>query len=91
MFTLFKSLLLTWGNEKNQRIKLQQLYIILTFIGLAVAGLLTLLNASLAHLAASFSGMMIVAFLINAISWGLLEAFILPHLPKQTVDKKKKK
>ena len=49
MLEFTKSILTLWNSEKNQRLKLQYAYIMLAIIGLAVAGLLTLFNASSAH------------------------------------------
>ena len=83
MLEFTKSILALWNSEKNQRLKLQYAYIMLAIIGLAVAGLLTLFNASSAHLAASASGILFVTFLVNSIAWGIIEAFVTPKLPKE--------
>lgn len=94
MLEFTKSILTLWNSEKNQRLKLQYAYIMLAIIGLAAAGLLTLFNASSAHLAASASGILFVTFLVNSIAWGIIEAFVTPKLPKEasaTVKKSTRK
>ena len=90
MFEFTKSILALWNSEKNQRLKLQYAYIMLAIIGLAVAGLLTLFNASSAHLAASASGILFVTFLVNSVAWGIIEAFVTPKLPKEASTPAKK-
>ena len=52
MLELLKQIFTVWNSEKNQRLKLQQAYLILAIIGLVVAGLSTLFSVSSAHLAA---------------------------------------
>ena len=90
MFEFTKSILTLWNSEKNQRLKLQYAYIMLAIIGLAAAGLLTLFNASSAHLAASASGILFVTFLVNSVAWGIIEAFVTPKLPKEVGTPTKK-
>ena len=68
MLELLKQIFTVWNSEKNQRLKLQQAYLILAIIGLVVAGLSTLFSVSSAHLAASFSGILAVTFLVNGIA-----------------------
>ena len=90
MFEFTKSILSVWNSEKNQRLKLQYAYIILAILGLAMAGLLTLFNVSSAHLAASISGILFITFLVNGVTWGIIEAFITPKLPKESSTSIKK-
>ena len=90
MFEFTKSILSVWNSEKNQRLKLQYAYIILAILGLATAGLLTLFNISSAHLAASISGILFITFLVNGVTWGIIEAFITPKLPKESSASTKK-
>ena len=90
MFEFTKSILILWNSEKNQRLKLQYAYIMLAIIGLAIAGLLTLFNASSAHLAASASGILFVTFLVNSVAWAVIEAFVTPKLPKEASGPAKK-
>ena len=91
MLELLKQIFTVWNSEKNQRLKLQQAYLILAIIGLVVAGLSTLFSVSSAHLAASFSGILAVTFLVNGITWGLIDTFITPRLPKTSQTKSKTK
>ena len=90
MLEFVKSILAIWNSEKNQRLKLQYAYIILAILGLAVAGLLTLFNIPSAHLAASISGILFITFLVNGVTWGIIEAFITPKLPKESSTSIKK-
>ena len=49
MILIIKQLLLTWNSERNQRIKLQQVYFSLAILLTIGAGLMTLLNAYVGH------------------------------------------
>ena len=91
MLELLKQIFTVWNSEKNQRLKLQQAYLILAIIGLVAAGLSTLFSVSSVYLAASFSGILAVTFLVNGIAWGLIDTFITPRLPKASQTKSKAK
>ena len=90
MYEFIKQSLSSWSHQKDQRRKLQQASITLVFIGLVLAGLLTLLNVPQSRLAAIIAAGFAAVYLVNGIAWALLEAFVAPNLPKpeSTTNKK---
>ena len=82
MYKFIKQSLSSWSYQKDQRRKLQQAYLTVVFIGLVLAGLLTLLNVPQSRLAAMIAAGFAVVYLVNGIAWALLEAFVAPNLPK---------
>lgn len=90
MYEFIKQSLSSWSYQKDQRRKLQQAYLTVVFIGLVLAGLLTLLNVPQSRLAAMIAAGFAVVYLVNSIAWALLEAFVAPNLPKpeSTTNKK---
>ena len=90
MYKFIKQSLSSWSYQKDQRRKLQQAYLTVVFIGLVLAGLLTLLNVPQSRLAAMIAAGFAVVYLVNGIAWALLEAFVAPNLPKpeSTTNKK---
>ncbi len=82
MLELIKRGLITWNEQKNQRLKLQQAYVALAVISLAIGGGLVLISNSAAHLAASIAGIVGVVFLVNSVAWTVLDAIIAPRLPR---------
>ena len=90
MYKFIKQSLSSWSYQKDQRRKLQQAYLTVVFIGLVLAGLLTLLNVPQSRLAALIAAGFAVVYLVNGIAWSLLEAFVAPNLPKpeSTTNKK---
>ena len=90
MYEFIKQSLSSWNYQKDQRRKLQQAYLAVVFIGLVLAGLLTLLNVTQSRLSAMIAAGFAVVYLVNGIAWALLEAFVAPNLPKpeSTTNKK---
>ena len=90
MYEFIKQSLSSWNHQKDQRRKLQQAYLTVVFIGLVLAGLLTLLNVTQSRLSAMIAAGFAVVYLVNGIAWALLEAFVAPNLPKpeSTTNKK---
>ena len=90
MYEFIKQSLGDWNRQRDQRRKLQQAYLTVVFIGLVLAGLLTLLNVPQSRLAAMIAAGFAVVYLVNGIAWALLEAFVAPNLPKpeSTTNKK---
>ena len=82
MYEFIKQSLGDWNRQRDQRRKLQQAYLTVVFIGLVLAGLLTLLNVPQSRLAAMIAAGFAVVYLVNGIAWALLEAFVAPNLPK---------
>ena len=90
MYEFIKQSLSSWSHQKDQRHKLQQAYLTVVFIGLVLAGLLTLLNVPQSRLSAMIAAGFAVVYLVNGIAWALLEAFVAPNLPKPESTASKK-
>lgn len=76
MILVLKQLLLTWNSERNQRLKLQQVYFSLAIVLAIVAGLVTLLNVYVGQvliIVAAFIGMVYVT---NAVSWTVTDMIV---------------
>ncbi len=89
MIQAVKDLLSQWNADHDERIKLQHAYLVISVLGIVVAGLVGLLNydASRALLRICFAGLGI--FVINGIGWALLSGLVLSRFPaRRTVAKK---
>lgn len=76
-----KDLLSNWNAAHGERAKLQHTYLVLSILGIVVAGLVGLLDydASRAILRVCFAGIGI--FVVNAIVWALLFSLVIHRLP----------
>lgn len=81
MFQAIKDMLSEWNSAYNERAKLQHAYIVVSVIGIVVAGLVGLLNydASRTILRLCFAGLGIVV--ANAVAWALLSGMVLSRFP----------
>ena len=84
MYSLIKDLLISWNNEKNQRIKLQRAYFALAVALAVLSGLVTLVNVSLGRTMSMIAALLAVAYVANAVVWALLEAFVMPKIAAKT-------
>ncbi len=83
MKEIFTNLLRDWNSQKSEREKLQQAYIATVFCTAVIAGLATLLNQTIGRFLLIISAGSGVVFIVNAVTWALLEAFII-HKVKKT-------
>jgi hypothetical protein len=85
MIQTAKDLVSQWNAGHGERAKLQHAYLVVSVLGIVVAGLVGLLNydASRALLRICFAGLGI--FVINGIVWALLSGLILNRFPAQEV------
>ena len=81
MIQAVKDLLSQWNASHGERAKLQHAYLVVSIIGIVVAGLVGLLNydASRAILRVCFAGLGI--FVVNGIGWALLSGLVLNRFP----------
>jgi hypothetical protein len=81
MIQTVKDLLSQWNATHGERAKLQHAYLVVSVIGIVVAGLVGLLNydASRALLRICFAGFGI--FVANGIVWALLSGLVLNRFP----------
>lgn len=89
MFQAIKEMMIEWNSTYNERAKLQHAYIVVSVIGIVIAGLVGLLNydASRTILRICFIGLGIVV--ANAVAWALLSGMILNRLPARRPNTKK--
>ncbi len=90
MKSLLKLSIIEWNSNKNQRTKLQQAYLIVTFIVATAAGLLTLLSVDLGKTLVTVAAVFLAAFVVNAVSWALIDAFVIAKVNKLSRSKAKK-
>lgn len=91
MASLIHSMLQEWIALPSQRHKLQYAYLISAVIAVAIAGVLTYFRSDLASFFAGIGILFIATFLLNAVAWALLQAFIEPYakrLSKPTYKRK---
>ena len=91
MFSLFKQFLSDWNSGKNQRTKLQQAYFLIIILLAVTAGFLSLLNTDFGRALMLIATFIAIIYIFNGIAWALLDAFVSPVLPKQTVKTPRKK
>lgn len=94
MLPAIKELLVNWNTTRNERVKLQQAYLVICALGFVLAGLVGLLNydASRTILRLCFYGLGI--FTANAVGWALLSSLVLSRLvparvPRASISKPK--
>ncbi len=88
MKKLLEQVLLEWNSNKNQRTKLQQAYFVLVVILATASGLITLLSIDLGRILINISAILSATFVINAVSWALLEALVDNKIDKNKKSKK---
>ena len=91
MIHSIKQLLTAWNSEKNERLKMQKAYFALVMILAVVAGLTTLANVSLGQNLVIISAIFALVYVVNAISWVVLDMVIakkIDTLPKP-INKKR--
>lgn len=77
----------SWNQEKNERQKLQHLYLVLTIVVIFFAGIIALFNPDLGHTAAVFGIAALAMYIANGIVWNLAESIILSKLSRKTKRK----
>lgn len=91
MFESIKESLVKWNANSDERVKLQHVYIVLALGLLLVAGIIGLMNRELGQnilvVAIVSAGM----FLVNAVTWALLQSALLARIPRRTSGKASQK
>lgn len=77
-----------WNKATPERAKLQHVYIAIIVVVTVIAGLISLVNASLGRQALTIAGVAVVAFLANAIVWALTRVYLLTYLERKRPTKK---
>ena len=76
MMSIIKQLLIDWNSEKNQRIKLQQAYLVLVVLMAIASGLVTLVNLSLGRTIIMSAAILALVYIVNSISWLVLDMIV---------------
>ena len=80
MFKTLQEELIRWFKTADDRVKLQHSMLVLVVVLFVVSGLVGLLNTRIADLILQLAYVFIGAFVVNALTWALLHAFVFPHL-----------
>ena len=76
MMSIIKQLLIDWNSEKNQRIKLQQAYLVIVVLMAIASGLVTLVNISLGRTIIMSAAILALVYVVNSISWLVLDMIV---------------
>ena len=74
--SIIKQLFIGWNSEKNQRIKLQQAYLVLVVLMAIASGLVTLVNISLGRAIIMSAAILALVYIVNSISWLVLDMIV---------------
>ena len=74
--SIIKQLFIGWNSEKNQRIKLQQAYLVLVVLMAIASGLVTLVNLSLGRTIIMSAAILALVYVVNSISWLVLDMIV---------------
>lgn len=86
MYQLLQQFLREWNSNKNQRTKLQQAYLVTIVALSAVSGFISLLNNATGRLLMMAAAVLAFIYVVNGIIWALLDAFVVPVLPKDSAS-----
>lgn len=86
MYRLLQQFLKEWNNNKNQRTKLQQAYLVAIIILSAISGFVSLLNNTTGRLLMLIAAVLAIIYVVNGVVWALLDAFVTPVLPKESLN-----
>ena len=76
MMSIIKQLLIDWNSEKNQRIKLQQAYLVIVVLMAIASGLVTLVNLSFGRVIIMSAAILALVYIVNSISWLVLDMIV---------------
>lgn len=91
MILIIKQLLLNWNSERNQRIKLQQVYFSLAIFLTIVAGLVTLLNAYVGQMLVITAAFVGTVYIANAIFWIVTDMIVAKKISERIKSVPKKR
>jgi tellurite resistance protein TehA-like permease len=89
MYESLKNMITSWNTGTNERIKLQHAYLALAVILVIAAGVVGLINYSLGQNILAVAIASSIIFVINAVSWSLLQSALVARLPKRNAPRKK--
>lgn len=91
MILIIKQLLLTWNSERNQRIKLQQVYFSLAILLTIGAGLMTLLNAYVGQMLVITAAFVGTVYITNAMFWIVADMIVAKKISERIKPVPKKR
>ena len=74
--SIIKQLFIGWNSEKNQRIKLQQAYLVIVVLMAIASGLVTLVSLSLGRAIIMSAAILALVYIVNSISWLVLDMIV---------------
>lgn len=73
-----------WNKKYDDRSKLQHSYAVIAIVALLIAGVVGLINHSLGQSVLFISIVFAAVFLVNAVWWALVEAFVVSKIPRRS-------
>jgi len=89
MFESLKELFSAWNTRTDERVKLQHVYIVVAISLLLIAGIVGLMNHNLGQNILAAAIISAAVFLVNAVTWSLIQSAILSRLPRRSPRKNK--
>lgn len=89
MFESLKQSLSQWQSRTNERVKLQHTYLAVAIGLLLVAGIIGLVNHNLGQNILAAAIVSATIFIINAVTWSLLQSAVLARSSRHTSTRKK--
>jgi cell division protein FtsW (lipid II flippase) len=83
MFEGLKSFLINWNSKTSERQKLQHCYLVLAFIIVLLAGIVSLFNADDGHDVVLVALFAVSAFVANGLVWNLLQSSVISKLGRK--------
>ncbi|HEY0965460.1 MAG TPA: hypothetical protein VGE13_03185 [Candidatus Saccharimonadales bacterium] len=88
MFDSINTFLREWSKSNDDRAKLQHTYFALAIAVLLIAGLASLVNTDLGQALLMLSATLAALFFANAVTWALLQSFVLLRFNRSRSAKK---
>ena len=77
----------SWNSTKNERQKLQHLYLALTVVVIFCAGIITLFNPGLGQTIATLAFAALIVYIVNGVVWNLAESVLLSKISRKAKRK----
>jgi uncharacterized membrane protein len=85
MFEVLKSSIIEWNQTRSDREKLQHTYVLLIVICIFLAGVMGLINSDRAADVLYVAIALLIALVVNLVTWSLLKTTVLDKLPTRRV------
>lgn len=91
MYESITAFLKKWSTSTTERQKLQHVYALLFIILIIASGLITLLEPSTGRQILDIAFYSLALFIINAVTWALVQSFVLNRLPARRTSNRNTK